>query len=92
MSEEAKQTVENLKAEGATLKFGVSQLNNPSPLWMAKTANAIIFLTMVWGLVSMGITFIPVELKSQINEWVLVSVGVIKLASKFFGFQLPNQN
>lgn len=92
MSEQANATEETLKTGGAKIKFGVSQLNNPSPIWMSKIANGIIFLTLAWGLISMGLTSIPPDLKSSINEWVLVSSGIIKLASKFFGFSLPNNN
>lgn len=78
--------------EKKELKFGVSQLRNETPQWMSNVANGIIFLTMVWGLVSMGLTSIPPEIKASINEWVLVTSGIIKLATKFFGLTIKEIN
>lgn len=86
--ETTKVTDQELRDEGATIKFGKSQLNNKTPDFISKIANLIVFLCAVWGLISMGITKIPLELKLQIAEWVMVSSGIIKLGSKFFGWQL----
>jgi hypothetical protein len=87
-----KVTDAEMKAEGATVKVGISQLQNKTPDFISKIANGVIFAGMVWGLVSMSITSIDPAMKASINEWVLLSGGIIKLASKFFGFQLPNQS
>ncbi len=75
-----------------SVKVGLSQLKNPTPKWMSNVANGIIFSGMVWAMCSMNLTFISPEIKSMINEWVLLSGGIIKLATKFFGIQINNES
>ena len=89
--ETTKVTDAELKEQGATIKVGLSQLNNATPNWISKLTNGIIFACLVWGLISMSITSLSPELKASINEWVLVASGVIKLGSKFFGYSLPEK-
>lgn len=92
MENTTKVTDAELKDQGAVLKVGINQLNNKTPAWVSNVANGVIFAGMVWGLMSMGLSSVPDEIKNSINEWVLLSSGIIKLASKFFGFQLPQNN
>ena len=80
-----------LKAEGATLKVGLSQLNNKTPAWIERLTNGIIFVCMAWALFAGMIDEIPEDIKADINRWMLIISGVIKLASKFFGLQLPKE-
>lgn len=79
-----------LKAEGATIKVGISQFNNKTPIWFTRVSNGIIFISLAWALFSGMIEEIPQEMNADINRWMLIVSGVVKLGSKFFGYQLPN--
>ena len=81
---------EKLKAAGATVKIGVSQLNNPTPKWMSKLANAIIFGSLAWAMISTSIPELSPELVAAITRYLMMASGLIKLATKFFGLQVPN--
>lgn len=90
--ETTKVTDEQLKEQGAKLVVGMSGLQNKTPDWISKIANGIIFIAMAWALFSPMMVEIPEEVSSNINRWLLISTGLIKLASKFFGFKLPEGN
>lgn len=85
------QSDSELKARGATLQVGISQLDNKTPAWIEKITNGIIFLCLAWALFSGLIEEISEETKADINRWMLIISGVIKLGSKFFGYQLPKE-
>ena len=80
---------EKLKEAGATIKVGLSQLGNPTPKWMSLVANWIIFLSLVWALISPSLPELSPEIVAAITRYVMIATGVIKLATKFFGLQLP---
>lgn len=82
-------TEKALKEAGATVKVGLSQLNNPTPKWMSKLANGIIFASLAWAMISTSIPELSPETVAMITRYVLMSSGLIKLGSKFFGYQLP---
>jgi hypothetical protein len=86
-------TEATLKDAGAVTKIGLSQLNNPTPIWMSKWANGIIFASLAWALVSSSLVpdEIPASIAAHIDHYVIIASGLIKLATKFFGLQLPNQ-
>jgi hypothetical protein len=90
--ENATTTEEKLKAAGATLSVGLSQLKNPTPIWMSKWANGIIFASLAWALVSPSLPEIPAPLVADITRYIMIATGLIKLATKFFGLQLPQQD
>lgn len=79
-----------LKDQGATLVVGMAGLQNKTPDWMSNLSNGIIFLAMAWAMFSSMIIEIPEPVKADIARWLLISTGLIKLASKFFGLKLPN--
>lgn len=81
---------EKLKAAGATVKVGFSQLKNPTPKWMSKWANGIIFASLAWALFSPELHELSPELIATITRYIMIATGLIKLATKFFGLQLPN--
>lgn len=91
MSEEAQNTETALKAEGATVKMGLSQLKNPTPLWMSKVANGIIFASLAWAMISTSIPELSPELVAMITRYLMMASGLIKLATKFFGLEVPQQ-
>lgn len=80
---------EKLKAAGATVKVGLSQLKNPTPKWMSDLANFIIYLSLVWAFVSPSLPELSPELVAAITRYVMIASGLIKLTTKFFGLQLP---
>ena len=82
-------TDKELKEAGATMKVGLSQLKNKTPNFIAQISNGIIFACMAWALLSPSITEIPAPLQADITRWLMVGSGFIKLASKFFGLELP---
>jgi hypothetical protein len=82
-------TEATLKAAGATVKVGLSQINNPTPQWMSKLANGIIFASLAWALVSPSLPELSPEIVAAITRYVMISSGLIKLATKFFGLQIP---
>lgn len=79
-----------LKENGATLVVGLEGIKHKTPDWMAKASNGIIFLAMFWALFSSQITEIPEPVQADIDRWLLIGTGFIKMASKFFGLKLPN--
>lgn len=81
---------DKLKAAGATVKVGLSQLNNPTPKWMSKLSNGIIFASLAWALVGPSMPEIPADVAAAITRYVMIASGLIKLATKFFGLQIPN--
>jgi len=83
-------TEATLKEAGATVKVGLSQLNNPTPLWLSKLANGIIFASLAWAMISTSLPELSPELVAAITRYVMISSGLIKLATKFFGLQIPN--
>lgn len=90
--ETTKVTDQELKSQGAKLVVGMSGLQNKTPDWISKISNAIIFIAMAWALFSPMMVEIPEQVNADINRWLLISTGLIKLASKFFGFKLPETN
>lgn len=83
-------TTENtLKEAGATVKLGLSQLNNPTPKWMSKLANGIIFASLAWAFISPELNELSPELIATITRYIMIGSGLIKLATKFFGLQIP---
>lgn len=80
---------EKLKAAGAELKVGVSQLKNPTPKWMSNIANGILFSALAWALISSQLPEIPSHIAAHIDHYLLVASGLVKLATKFFGLQIP---
>ena len=84
-------TEATLKDAGATVKVGLSQLKNPTPIWMSKWANGIIFASLAWALVSPSLPEIPAPVVADITRYIMIASGLIKLATKFFGLQLPQE-
>ena len=83
-------TEKSLKEAGTTIKIGLSQLNNPTPKWMSKLANGLIFASLVWAMISTSIPELSPELVAAITRYAMLATGIIKLATKFFGLQIPN--
>lgn len=81
-----------LKDAGATIKVGLSQINNPTPQWMSKLANGIIFASLAWAMISTSIPELSPEVVAMITRYVMMASGLIKLATKFFGLQIPEAN
>ena len=63
-------------------------LQKPTPEWMSKGANGIIFLVTAWAIFSPSITELSDLTKADITRWSAIISGLLKLASKFFGTEL----
>lgn len=90
MSEQAAATEASLKDAGATIKVGMSQLKNPTPRWMSKISNGIIFASLAWAMISTSIPELSPEVVAIITRYLMMVSGLIKLATKFFGLEVPN--
>lgn len=73
----------------AETKFGVDQLNQPTPKYLKNTFKAILFISAVWAFAGPQITELPATMLASINKWLLISNGVIRLAISFFGLDYP---
>ncbi len=76
----------------AVIKVGLSQIGNPTPKWMSKIANAIIFASLAWALVSPSLPELSPEVVAVITRYIMIASGLIKLATKFFGLNIPEAN
>lgn len=92
MENKNKMSDKELKDQGATLVVGVAGLQSPTPKWIGNISNGIIFLAMAWAMFSSLIIELPEPVKADISRWLLIITGLIKLASKFFGYKLPENN
>lgn len=73
-------------AAGKVVKFGLGQLNNPTPMWANYIFRAISFITGIWALIQhMDMGFAP-EMVAKINAWALLGLPLIHFTTKFFGW------
>lgn len=77
--------------EATKVKVGIGQLTKPTPKWMSNLANGIIFAGLAWSIICGQLTpEVSEETIALITKYVLMSSGLIKLATKFFGLNIPN--
>lgn len=83
-------TEQQLKDAGATVKFGLGQIANPTPK-AAKWANRIITgIIGVYGIIiaNTGANVIPEVTQELINPYIIMIPAVTLYVSKLFGWNL----
>jgi len=79
-------TEKQAKREGATVHFGLGQLNNPTPMAARWAFRIFLALTAFWALAAPNITEIPEATLSTINRWLVVANFGVNQLIKLFGW------
>lgn len=75
-----------VSSDTAKLKFGVGQLQNPTPQFVNYIQRGFLYLSMLWAFLAPTLTSIPPNILSEINMWLLRGNGILSITSKFFGW------
>lgn len=67
------------------VKFGVSQITNPTPKALKYIFRAYTFLVGVWAILAPNFDWVPPSTMDEINKWLLIGVPIIHYTIKFFG-------
>lgn len=76
--------------DGKVVKFGIGQLQNPTPLFVKYTFRCILFISALWALLSTQFG-LPADVMAMINKWLLIGNSTINLAIQFFGLDFENK-
>jgi hypothetical protein len=76
----------------ANVKFGVGQINNPTPQWAKNAFRWFFYITSIITIALDIFTEIPPDIKLIINASVVKANLLVHALSKLFGieFQAPN--
>lgn len=77
---------EQFKEQGATLKVGVDQLNNPTPMWLKYIFRTVLYLSALWTLIAPMLTDLSEIQLAEITKWLFIANTAINVAIKFFGW------
>ena len=67
------------------VKFGVNQIQNPTPKTLKYIFRAYTFLAGLWAILAPNFDWVPASTMDEINKWLLIGVPVIHYTIKFFG-------
>lgn len=71
--------------EDKVIKFGLSQVANPTPMALKYVFRVVSFCSGLWALLAPSFTHIDPQTLADINKWLLVGNTTIHYAIKFFG-------
>lgn len=69
-----------------TVKFGLGQINNPTPTLAKNIFRTYSFLAGLFALLAPSLSEIPEETMGDITRWLLIGGTVIHFTIKFFGW------
>lgn len=70
----------------ADVKFGVKQLNSPTPKYLKNFFKAFLFLSGAWAIIAPAATQIPAGVQADINKWIIVGLALMRFAISFWGY------
>jgi hypothetical protein len=73
-------------AQGKTVQFGISQINNPTPRTAKNVFRTILYLSAIWAVISPGVTELPAHTLATIDKYLLLANAVINVTIKFWGW------
>jgi len=74
------------------VKFGVGQIENPTPKAFKYIFRIYSFLAGAWALFAPQFVHLNPDILGEINRWLLVSGTFLHYAIKFFGWDIKEEN
>lgn len=73
------------------IKFGINQLNKPTPMILKYIFRTVSFLSGLWALLSGQFTHLTPEMTAEIFKWLLIANTAMHYAIKFFGWNYTDE-
>lgn len=71
---------------GKTVKFGIGQIGNPTPIWAKTIFRVVSFIVGIWALIQHLNIGLSEPVVATINEWAVAVVPIVHFTIKFFGW------
>lgn len=84
-------TEKQAKRQGASISFGIAQLNNPTPTLAKNIFRAFLAASAFWALAAPAFTEIDAMTLASINKYLLVGNVAINQLIRFFGWDFSTK-
>lgn len=74
------------KTDSGTVKFGVGQLSNPTPVFVKNIFRAFALISGIWAILPPDMLHLAPTTLAEVNKWIIISNPLILFITKFFGW------